>query len=230
MRTLNWSACVNVRDLGGLSTRHGDTTVFGRMVRADSLDRLDDDGVASMRRYGISTIIDMRDARERDATTSYESIERLHLPLEDQSDEEFWQKWRHYNSTPIYYRAFLNHCPERVRSVFEPIALAPPGGIVFHCGSGRDRTGLIAILLLNLVGVSPEQIVGDYCLSAPNLKPLGQVKDQEAIEAAYKANKTDAETEILALLSDFDAETYLLDSGLSREMIELIRSRITTSK
>lgn len=197
------------------------------MVRADSLDRLNDDGVTSMCQYGISTIIDMRDARERDAALSYGKIERLHVPLEDQSDEEFWQKWRKCNSTPIYYRAFLKHCPERVRSVFESMALAPAGGIVFHCGAGRDRTGLIAILLLNLIGVTPDEIVADYCLSAPNLKPLRQLKDEEAIELAYQANKTDAVKEILALLSDLDTETYLLESGLSRELLERVRSRLS---
>lgn len=226
MRNLTWGDCFNVRDLGGLTTRSGSPTRFKSFVRADSLDRLTESGVYAMREYGVRTIIDMRDARERNSELAYDGIERLHVPLEDQSDEGFWQEWRPYNSTPIYYESFLGHCPERVRQVFESIATAPTGGIVFHCGSGRDRTGLISILLLSLVGVRPEDIVADYCLSEPNLKPLGQIKDQQAIENAFATKRTDAKTVIVGLLQNLDVEAYLEDAGFRHSYVDAIKDRL----
>jgi hypothetical protein len=35
----------------------------------------------------------------------------------------------------------------------------------FHCIRGHDRTGIIALLLLALVGVTPDEIIADYELS-----------------------------------------------------------------
>ncbi len=226
MRNLNWGDCLNVRDLGGLTTSSGSLTRFKSLVRADSLDRLTESGVTAMREYGVRTIIDMRDERERNSELAYDGIERLHVPLEDQSDEEFWQEWRPYNSTPIYYESFLSHCPERVRQVLESIATAPTGVIVFHCGAGRDRTGLISILLLSLVGVPPEDIVADYCLSAPNLKPLGRVKDQQAIENAFATKRTDAKTVITNLLHNLDVQAYLEDAGLRPSHVDAIKDHL----
>jgi protein-tyrosine phosphatase len=52
------------------------------------------------------------------------------------------------------------------------IAEAAPGGVVFHCGGGRDRTGLIALLLLALADVEPNEIVADYELSNRRLPPF----------------------------------------------------------
>lgn len=226
MRNLKWDACLNVRDLGGLRTEDGRETVFGQFVRADGLDQLNAKGAALMQEYGISTIIDMRDSRERNADLGYAGVRRLHVPLEDQSDEEFWQNWRAFNCTPLYYRAFLEHCPERVMSVFAAIAEAGSGGIVFHCGSGRDRTGLISLLLLRLVGVTPAEVIEDYVLSQPNLKPLNRVKDEQAIEAAFVKFETDVETTLYALMKDLDARKYLSDCGISDAQIEHIKSRL----
>ena len=179
-----------------------------------------------MQEYGIGTIIDMRDSRERNADLEYAGIRRLHVPLEDQSDEEFWQEWRAFNCTPLYYKAFLEHCPERVKTVFAAIAEAGPGGIVFHCGAGRDRTGLIAMLLLRLVGVTPAEVLADYVLSQPNLKPLNRVKDEQAIEAAFVKFETNVEATLYALMRDFDARKYVSDCGISDAQIERIKSRL----
>ena len=50
------------------------------------------------------------------------------------------------------------------------IADARPGGVLFHCMGGRDRTGMITMLVLALVGVAPEDIAADYELSAGHVR------------------------------------------------------------
>ena len=99
----------------------------------------------------------------------------MRLPLDGVEDTEFWKHWheRPEFGTPIYYRPFLDHFPERTAAVFTAIAHAEPGGIAVHCGIGRDRTGLIAIMLLTLAG-SPEDITADYALSEERV-PFGRV-------------------------------------------------------
>ncbi len=56
--------------------------------------------------------------------------------------------------------------------MIEAIARSAPGGVLFHCGAGRDRTGLVALLLPALAGVEADAIAADYDLSAEAVKPL----------------------------------------------------------
>ena len=67
--------------------------------------------------------------------------------------------------TPLYYREALERWPERHVAAIKTVAQARPGGVLFHCIRGHDRTGIIALLLLALVGVRPEDIATDYELS-----------------------------------------------------------------
>ncbi len=64
----------------------------------------------------------------------------------------------------------LQYFQAEIRTVLQTIAAAPEGGVLFHCVSGKDRTGLIAALLLALVDVEPELIAEDYSLSTELLR------------------------------------------------------------
>jgi protein tyrosine/serine phosphatase len=77
--------------------------------------------------------------------------------------------------------------PERAAAVLDAIATAPPGAVLFHCESGRDRTGLIALLLLAAADVEPEDIVTDYLASASSACPDGDVSDRTQSEDATDA-------------------------------------------
>merc|ERR1719440_1633375 len=52
-------------------------------------------------------------------------------------------------------------------------SMAKPGGLpaFFHCSVGKDRTGLLAMLVLSLVGASDEEIATDYSLTAEFTPP-----------------------------------------------------------
>jgi protein-tyrosine phosphatase len=64
--------------------------------------------------------------------------------------------------TPLYYGPFLERFPERIEQVLDAIEEAPPGGVLFHCVGGRDRTGMVAMAALAAAGVEPEAIADDY--------------------------------------------------------------------
>ena len=51
------------------------------------------------------------------------------------------------------------------------IAEAPPGGVAIHCHAGKDRTGIVAALLLSAAGIAPEAIVEDFVESRARLPP-----------------------------------------------------------
>ncbi|MEA2136136.1 MAG: protein-tyrosine phosphatase [Solirubrobacteraceae bacterium] len=222
-RHLQWDGCANVRDLGGIRTRDGAEIRRGAIVRADALDRLSAGGWAALEAHGVRTVIDLRNDDElgMDVAPRPAALTTLHLPLDGVEDRAFWQEWhgRPEFGTPIYYRPFLDHFPERTAAVFTAIARAEPGGIAVHCGIGRDRTGLIAILLLALAGVGPEEIAADYALSEDRV-PFGRVG------TFYEDNGTSAAEVIGAMLAELDVEAYLRAAGVGAGDLAAIRARL----
>jgi protein-tyrosine phosphatase len=222
-RHLACAGCANVRDLGGLRTADGREVRRGAIVRADALDRLTAAGWAALEAHGVRTVVDLRnhDERGEDVAPRPPGLTTLHLPLDGVEDAEFWKHWhgRPDFGTPIYYRSFLDRFPDRTAAVFSAIAGAAPGGVAVHCGIGRDRTGLVVIMLLALAGVVLDDITADYALSEPRV-PFGGVGD-----FYERAGTTPAEV-IAALLAALDVESYLLAAGVTREELAAIRERL----
>jgi protein tyrosine/serine phosphatase len=128
------------------------------------LDGLDAAGREALAQAGVRTIIDLRNDDERAAAAPGS----VHLPLDAAEDTEFWDEWgRDWRfGTPLYYGPHLARHPDRSARVIAAIAHAPPGGVLFHCVGGRDRTGMIAMLVLALVGVPKDAIAADYARTA----------------------------------------------------------------
>jgi protein-tyrosine phosphatase len=172
-RHLRWPSCLNVRDLGGYETADGSVTRWRAFVRADTLSGLTERGRAALEAYGIRTIIDLRIPVEvRDDPgpfAEHDSIVWYNHPL-DPNDREVSKATSAYRGTGLstmvaVNAALLDVSRAQVATIMRTIATAPEGGVLFHCHAGRDRTGLIAALLLGLVGVPAEAIVEDYARS-----------------------------------------------------------------
>lgn len=240
-RHLDWPACANVRDLGGLPTDDGRETRWGAAIRSDSLDRLTPEGWRALHAYGVRTVIDLRNEIECAAEPYECDLTVVPAAMEDDADTEFTARWRPFSS-PHYYRAALDRWPNRTAAVVSAFVDARPGGVVIHCGLGRDRTGLAAMLLLALAGVTAEDIADDYELSAGRLPPLDvdallarpsnvnarsrqQFEEDLATERRRRQKRSDRQA-ILDLLASFDVEGYLLDAGLTPTDLAAARSRL----
>ena len=152
------------------------------------------------------------------------------VPLEDRTDATFWQQWRHLSGTPLYYQAFLERWPERFAAVFAAIAEAGPGGVLVHCAAGRDRTGLVTLVLLALLGVSPDDIAADYALSIDRLRVRwalqGHADEDVAAQEHLRRANTSARATILATLAALDAAAYLRTGGLRPDQQAAILRRL----
>jgi protein tyrosine/serine phosphatase len=217
---LDWQGCLNVRDLGGLPTADGGTTRMGALVRADAPDRLTPAGWQALRDYGIRTIVDLRNDDELGPAPPDAGLSRLHLPLDGvDEDPGFWDTWGGgpQFGTPLYYRPHLERFPERSARVIAAVASAEPGGVLFHCVGGRDRTGQIAMLLLALCGVAPGEIAADYERSGP---PAPEV------DAFLRERGTSAAELIETTLAELDVESCLGAAGLGEEDLLRLRRRL----
>ncbi|MET0237037.1 MAG: tyrosine-protein phosphatase [Kibdelosporangium sp.] len=228
-RHLAWEGCWNARDLGGLRLRDGGQTRWGTTVRMDSPQRLTDVAWQEIWDYGIRTVIDLRNTEEIKPDGRPARLTTLQVPLDEEKDPGFVVD-RGLDCTPLYYPAFLDRFPGRVADVFRAIASAGPGGVVYHCAAGRDRTGLITLVLLALAGVEPEDIAADNALSGPRLKPawveLALGDQSGAIDDLLATHGTTVHQAAMEALTSFDAEKYLLSAGLTEKEIAVIRARL----
>jgi protein-tyrosine phosphatase len=220
-RILSWDGCRNTRDLGGLRTCDGRVTRLGGIIRSDTPSRLTPAGWAALYEYGVRTIITLRthglQEDELDFTCPYPDIAIVQSPIEDITDAEFVQQWVDSGlwGTPLYYGDALRRWPDRHAAVISAIARAQPGGVLFHCIRGYDRTGIISLLVLALAGVAPEEIAADYALSVDT--------DRDAFLA--RKNLTIQEA-LLSSISGLDLDAYLLSGGASPEDLTCVRNRL----
>ena len=158
----------NFRDLGGYSC-NGGMTKWGVFFRSTSLHKAVEEDVAIMERVGISRILDLRYPGEREEKpdvpvkgAEWMGISLLGtIPVEDLdvNDEEEDTK-----TLINMYRQIIASSRAEIKDSVQAMIQAE-GPALFHCAAGKDRTGILAMLLLGAVGVSREDIIADYEMS-----------------------------------------------------------------
>ncbi|MFF2495694.1 tyrosine-protein phosphatase [Agromyces sp. NPDC058064] len=228
-RRMTWAGLPNTWDLGGLDGARG-TTRYGRVYRSAMLDGLDVAGRAELYDDGVRTVIDLRNLDEIGAAID-SPFTRHHLPVEDQSDPEFMARWPRLD-TPGYYPEVLERWPALVAAVFGSLAEAGAetgtahGAVLLHCAHGRDRTGMITAMLLQLCEVDRGAIVADY------LGAVHAIAEHTAstggVEAADEPAELDARRtrELEEFLDGLDVAGYLRGNGLTASDLERVRARL----
>jgi protein tyrosine/serine phosphatase len=224
-RILKWDGCNNVRDLGGLNTSTGHKTRWGAVVRGDHPARLTAKGWDALYKHGIRTIVSLRtygfDEKDHPIIIPpHTDIQVVSVEIEDVTNEEFVEKWATTDlwGTPVYYTDALNLWAHRHAAALKAIAQAQPGGVLFHCIRGYDRTGIITFLLLSLAGVSLDDITADYELS------VDPVRDRLLAE-----RNTNVYEVLLKTLEGIEVENYLLEGGMTQADIDKILARFLES-
>jgi protein tyrosine/serine phosphatase len=244
VRDLVWDGCQNVRDLGGHPTEDGRETRFGRVVRADLIRRLSDDGWATLTEYGVRTIVDLRHEEELEADPPHElPVAVEHVPLFPDPASARWPEIealgrRAGPGAPwirVVYGELLARFPERMAAAVSAVARAPDAGVVVHCMAGKDRTGLVTAVLLSLAGVPREEIGTDYAVTEANLAEdiaqwIDEAETDEDRDWRRRIGVAPAEA-MVGVLDDLEAkhgavETYLLAGGSSADDLVAVRSRL----
>jgi len=161
----------NFRDLGGYATADGSATKWGVLFRSDNLRKLSESAdVERFRALDVRTVIDLRypwEIEQSGRVPEFPGLRYVNLSIEHQPYDQGalgddFDPWRFLADR---YMEVAQDGVKEIRGVLEAIADPESGNTVFHCASGKDRTGIIAMLVLSLVGVSEENVLDDFALT-----------------------------------------------------------------
>lgn len=178
-RFLDLGGLVNARDLGGWATEGGGRTRFGRVVRSElprGRARAARDGLAHL---GVRTIVDLRSSRERRAAPGpFATDRRFEVVAVDvigpvDAARDAGRLPAHDGDLARVYLDVLALARDRLLEALTAVRDAGPrGATLIHCSAGKDRTGLVAALLLRGAGVDADRVAEEYALTHERLAPL----------------------------------------------------------
>ncbi|MEZ4711989.1 MAG: tyrosine-protein phosphatase [Caldilineaceae bacterium] len=237
-RHLPLPGAYNIRDIGGYRTSDGRSTRWRTFLRADALHRLPPPSQQALIDYGVRTIIDLRTEQEcGQAPNVFVAAKRvcyLHVPLFD-GGAPLAARSAPPKVADIY-RQILEWRQSAVKAVFDAITdNAFP--VLVHCTAGKDRTGLIAALILGLAGVDHATIAEDYALTTHyaarlfdelRARAVAAGRDMVTFERFLEAKPES----ILSVLTYMDEKygsvaDYLKQIGITKMQINYLRQIIS---
>jgi protein-tyrosine phosphatase len=229
---------LNFRDLGGYLTKDGGMVCWRQIFRSDSLESASSTDVDTIVNHlGIKTVVDLRTdgeiARSAGHSRLLPGVESCRVTLVDRpgfTDPMFYPGV----GLDELYLLILNRSAERIVDTLRLLADAPRP-MIFHCSAGKDRTGLVAAILLGVLGVGDDDIVRDYALSSHAMMGLverlrgGHPASGSTVlpPEAYEADPAFMRAVLEDLRHRHGAVVgYATDHGLSFEVVRRLRSEL----
>jgi protein-tyrosine phosphatase len=241
----SWPGGRNVRDLGGRALRGGGVTASGRVFRSAAPEYLTDEGWRAAKTAGVRMVVDLRNAPAETQRTpehpvirsdSLDGLVFVHAPTEDPDDVEFLRICGPWLDHPRSWEDNARLARTRIAAVMRAIAHAE-AGVLVHCAGGRDRTGMICAMLLDLAGATDEAIVADYTDGWRGAGAnSGHGWGYDPVQRTWHARNTpatppqelqrqlaDREPALRAWNHAFDTATYLASAGLDGHEINVLK-------
>ncbi len=233
----------NFRDLASASTLLKPKVVY----RSDGLHRTDQSGADAVAALGIRRGADLRslDEQSREGMFEHPDVETLSTPLVA-DNTEIGRQINRGGDDPLrdHYVAMLTDSRNEIAFALGVVADSIESGrpVLFHCTAGKDRTGLLAALVLGLAGVDDEAIIDDFHASAEGVERMSRWYESERGEALTDkakqmgidpavshhmmlANRSTMEATLAALRSQHGSlESFAADIGVTPDQIASIAS------
>ncbi|MET8424194.1 tyrosine-protein phosphatase [Nocardia sp. NPDC004860] len=231
------SGTFNFRDLGGARTAGGSTVRDGVLLRSAQLSRLDETGLTTLGKLGVTDVHDLRGFAEIDHIGHDVVPDGVRLkvtPFDPRMGETPPHEARRHSSASGHmlevYRLFpaLPEAHVAIRSLADSVL---SGTALVHCAAGKDRTGWAVATLLRAVDVTEEDIYADYLLSndaVPHLRALMTAGTDEelsddllGVRPEYLESGTNS---MNAMYGGLDG--YLAEIGITQELRDALRARL----
>ena len=254
----------NIRDIGNYRTYSGGKIKKGKIIRSSDLSQMTPEDAEHLKRLGINSIIDLRtedeiaDATDRNIDDfryyncplpkleAKESSKRLleYIKSSISEEEKAWyatEYMRYVNMRQLYRDVLLSDASvEQLRKVFDILFDKGTQGVLIHCSNGKDRTGIVIMLIQFALGMNEEEILGDYYASAV---PYYMITENAVLileQNGYSSDFREKARELLSInvnmISELNrwwqenqygtTENYLRNTmRISQEQLELLRGK-----
>jgi hypothetical protein len=240
-RMLHLEGMHNVRDLGGLPIAEG-AFPTGVVVRGETVVHLSTDGARHLVEHGVGHVLDLRDPDEARVdghghlAPLYDARALTHdlVPLAG----------GHVANDPIgrtldaesiaeRYVAYLRNGGAALTAALARFAWRD-SALYVHCAVGKDRTGVVCALLLDLAGADADTIIDDYLLTADAVRPVllrlggrpAYAHLQQPDWAAQQPSPDAMRILLTRLEARGGASSWLLDQGMDPETLDLLVARL----
>ena len=246
-RHIVFDSVLNFRDLGGYRTHDGRTVAWRRLFRSAAIHKINDRDMARLRQdVSPRAVIDLRRLRNPEKNAEplvLEQIGARYYPISFRPDSLAYlddEAKAHPNAThmgAIYlYRISEKPFGKRLVDALELMSDRDNHPLVFHCTAGKDRTGVLAAMVLAALGVVDDDVVEDYALSAPLMNEIRErmtsdpetaqgVKDQP--EFHWQASAESMAVFLTLLRREYgSAEGYLRANGASSSLVDRLKAAL----
>ncbi len=236
----------NARDLGGIPTQNGKVTRFGVFVRSEAPVGLTQEDIRYLMDYGVVASMDFRSTGEMEARPSdlRNVMTYYPRPLFNEAAIIGGEKppMPRQMSWGEHYISMAEDSRQWAVDVLN-IAAGCPGVLLYHCTTGKDRTGLMSCYLLSIAGAARADIAADYSVSQIFLEPVYEKIRSGTMRLGPAADGPEAKhppvdesffqtpaSAMLMLIDDLTARygsvvEYLHTIGVTEETMQAIREK-----
>lgn len=246
-RWIDLDGADNMRDLGGLQVTGGGLTRFDLLLRSGTLQDLTARDVTHLvKDVGVQTVVDLRltdeAAREGSALADIPVVHYLSLPLSS-ADHIRPDTVADAGQMDIvaHYLALLEGSAGNIITAVRVFADEVNLPAVFHCAAGKDRTGVLAAVVLDAVGVGREAIIADYALTAQRMRQISArllrletYREMQALTNGIKGAATADEASMASFLDELHGQygggaSYLGAHGMDSGELAALRATLVDS-
>lgn len=228
----------NLRELGGYYTKSGKITKTHVFLRSDELHQINDSGRDFLNNYGLRTDVDLRDEIEILAAPdeiNRHNVKYRHIPLFSKIETDILKDEIERKKDLIpktMGELYIDILKDQQKSILKILSVLIDGAdcSLFHCTNGKDRTGVIAMLVLSLAEVPDDTIIADYSASY-DYRTSALEEEQEKYakfekmgiipDGAFESKPEFMEKTLNYLYTEYGAPiNYLKEIGLTEEQKE----------
>jgi protein-tyrosine phosphatase len=232
-RLIELEGAFNLRDVGGYHTVAGRSTRWRRLLRSDSLHRVNSEDLARLVDLRVANILDLRSPGEIEFTgqglLAYGPFNLVSVPTGDNASTRT-------DDEPLAERYLAYLSGDGISKAIAELANVSSRPTVVSCFFGKDRTGTLIALILDLLGVQRETIIADYALTSSRMGPLiARLRQDELYRSTLEQTAPSRLAADPATMRSFlnavdehygSVELWALSSGLGRDVIEQLRENL----
>lgn len=232
LKRLPFEKIKNFRDLGGVATKDGKEVKWGKIYRSANMDDISDIDIKKMKKLDITTIIDLR--RDYEVLKNYRNIDKvkenfkynqISLAKQDFGYSQIEEVIQGKISVGNTYRELIDNY-KAVKKILELIVNCQEA-IIFHCQEGKDRTGVIAMIIYGLLNVDQIDIIADYEVSSAYLGYVSEY-DQDEEYSIFRITNPYYMKEAYAYITDEYGtfENYIDKLDLDKKLIGKLKKKM----